>query len=136
MPTKLEISGTYSRQGANFYPKNTNSPFLVFATRKKITPNKPANYLLHKVDSKHFNYVSSVYEIRPNEYTFDYDHTKYLLTLKADEVIIIDATVQDAIVQDAIVQDAIVIDAIVEDATVEDAPIINAIVEDAKTVNF
>ena len=86
---------------------------------------------MHKVDSKHFNYVSSVYEIRPNEYTFDYDHTKYLLTLKADEVIIIDATVQDAIVQDAIV-----IDAIVEDATVEDAPIINAIVEDAKTVNF
>ena len=131
MNTKLEISGKYSRQGATFYPKNTNSPFLVFATRKKITPNKPANYLLHKVDSKHFNYVSSVYEIRPNEYTFDYDHTKYLLTLKADEVIIIDATVQDAIVQDAIV-----IDAIVEDATVEDAPIINAIVEDAKTVNF
>ncbi len=88
MPTKLEISGTYSRQGANFYPKNTNSPFLVFATRKKITPNKPANYLLHKVDSKHFNYVSSVYEIRPNEYTFDYDNTKYVLTLTGDKATI------------------------------------------------
>ena len=85
--TNLNISGQYSRQGANFYPINTNNPVLVFATRKNTTPNKPPHYLLAKV-GKQFNYVSSVYEINPNEYAFDYDHTKYVLTLTGDQATI------------------------------------------------
>ena len=88
MPTKLDISGTYSRQGANFFPQATNKPTLVFATRQKVTPNKTPHYLLCKVDAKLFTYVSSLYEINPNEYALDYDKEKYLLTLKPTEAII------------------------------------------------
>lgn len=88
MPTKIEISGTYTRQGANFFPQATNKPTLVFATRQKITPNKTPHYLLCKVDAKLFTYVSSLYEISPTEYALDYDKEKYLLTLKPTEAII------------------------------------------------
>lgn len=88
MPTKIEISGTYTRQGANFFPQATNKPTLVFATRQKTTPNKTPHYLLCKVDARLFTYVSSLYEINPNEYSLDYDKEKYLLTLKPTEAII------------------------------------------------
>ena len=91
MPTKLDISGTYSRQGANFFPQATNKPTLVFATRRKTTPNKTPNYLLCKLDAGGFAYVSSLYEIERNKYSLDYpkiNPIKYVLTLTSDKAII------------------------------------------------
>ena len=85
---KLQLLGKYSRQGSNFIHKEPNKFILVFATRKKTTPNKPPNYLLHTVDKKQFSYVSSIYEIESNFYAFDYDEELYNLIVKADEVII------------------------------------------------
>jgi hypothetical protein len=81
--TKIQFSGDYLKQGANFIHTDTGL-HLVFAHRHTSTATKPPEYLLLKSGGK-FIYVSSLYRTETaGAFAFDYDNTSYTMTITGD----------------------------------------------------
>jgi len=82
--SKIILCADYRKVGQKLI--STNHTFLI-RERKKITKNKPKNFLL-KIDPKTNKglYISSLYPVAENQYTLDFKGVRYSLEItKSDD---------------------------------------------------